>query len=209
VNRPLTADEEAQLQKVADLGGHLAPALPLLVYGAQLSAAQLGFLHEAESITPQASSCSSKQVTIEPDCLTAYHQQHARIPGALQRLALSAGEEQHVLGTLLTLAPVPDWKRRGHYVPIDIPACPVQVDISAYEQQLNQLVSYRPGPSNAPAYPLAVSGTALEQDMHAMLKGSWEVFHTQPEPQAISPDAVAIILLMKVRYKASWLYTYT
>jgi hypothetical protein len=105
-------------------------------------------------------------------------------------------------GKVAILATVPEWKRRGHYTPIEVPECPVQVDIAVYEAQLNQLVSHQAGPTAIALYPLVASGTALEQDMHNELKDSWEVFHGQQVPQNVRPLLIFNIVNKKVMHEA-------
>jgi hypothetical protein len=94
---------------------------------------------------------------------------------------------------------VPEWKRRGHYTPIDVPVCPVQADIAAYEKQLNDLLLVKAGPTTLPAYPLTAKGTPQEMGMHAELKDSWDAHHSQPVLQGVKPDTEQVIKRMQVR----------
>jgi hypothetical protein len=204
VNRPLAADEEAQLQKVADLGAHLAPALPLLVYDLQLSATQLGFLHEAVSgagqhgVSEGSSHCNAEQPELDPDCLTAYRQHHRGPAAGNLHQAVTAGEERHLLGQEATKQPIPNWKRRGLYTPIDIPVCPVQADIAAYETQLNGLVVFQSLFRKPPAYPLTANGTPLEQEMHAELKQSWSAHHRMKNGCAVLARTQLVVQQLQV-----------
>jgi hypothetical protein len=121
------------------------------------------------------------------------------LPYKDHRLALTAGEEQHVAGTVQPLQGQPEWKRRALYTAIEVPACPVQADIAVYEALLlHSLVVSEAGAEQVPAYPLTTRGTPLEEAMHAELMQSWEAHHRLLMPQGVKPDTQELIQEMQV-----------
>jgi hypothetical protein len=189
VNRPLDEDETAQLQSVALHAGHLAPALHLIVHDLQLSASQLGFMQNHDMVMPN----------VNPVYLTAYRQDRVGRAATNRHLALTSGEEQHVLGQLPVLPAIAKWKKPGNFRPITVPPCSINVDIAGLEQQLTHLVMYGPTPSGVPRYPLSPSGTPLERDMHADLEASWIAHHTLPVAQHVHQSTPTVVQELKVR----------
>lgn len=149
-NSPLTAAESAQLSSVADLGGHLLPALRLVVHELHLSASQLSFLHAPTSHT-------AVPPAIHPDAYACYSVAMASTSDSFPdtRMALTAGEAERVMSGKRCLDPVPEWKRRGHYSLIEVGAGPVSASVIAVlEAQLVGCVVVEPALKPVPAYPL-------------------------------------------------------
>ncbi|MEW5310745.1 MAG: hypothetical protein WDW38_002512 [Sanguina aurantia] len=163
-NSPLTAAESAQLSSVADLGGHLLPALRLVVHELHLSASQVCHLHTTDStllsssITPPA---------LHPDAHTSYTQEaeQRRRTFLNPHAVLTAGEEQRVLGSSRCVEPEPGWVRLGHFTAVAVGPCPVaSAVINTVEAQLSDCVQAVPPPSalSIPAYPLWVCSAQAE-----------------------------------------------
>ncbi|GLC47557.1 hypothetical protein PLESTB_000000900 [Pleodorina starrii] len=176
-NRPLGAQELAQLRNVGSLGGHLVPGLRLLVHELELSASELRHLHEAttrsasEAKTP-APPQSAGPAALDPDAAIGY-QQMLKSQGcgggggdvggggswpANPRLLLTPGEEMRTLGTRRAAREVPAWLRLGQFKAIEIredEAFPVEAGyVAKVEERLSRLLEAPPARKAAPPYPL-------------------------------------------------------
>ncbi|GLC47559.1 hypothetical protein PLESTB_000001100 [Pleodorina starrii] len=173
-NRPLGAQELAQLRNVGSLGGHLVPGLRLLVHELELSASELRHLHEAaarsvsEAKTPPPPQ-SAGPAALDPDAAIGY-QQILKSQGyggdvgggggwpANPRLLLTPGEEMRTLGTRRAAREVPAWLRLGQFKAIEIrqdEALPVEAGyVAKVEERLSRLLKAPPARKAAPPYPL-------------------------------------------------------
>ena len=168
---------------MADLGGHLAAALPLLTHELEASSVQLSLLpHAGPATVPEAVA-----PRLGSDAGTRYALEAAGIASNNPRLALTPGEEARTLGTHSTRPCEPAWRRRCLAMQLDVLPCPVdrQTAVADVERRLLELVApAAAGASEAPPYPLAVEGGApdssglpLERDMHQELEASWRSHH--------------------------------
>lgn len=165
--RPLSAAEDQQLQRAADLGGYLCSALPLVAHELRASAAQLSFLYGGMQQKRQIASPSDY---LDPDLAIRYGCAAAAggwWGGANPRALLTPGEHRRLLHVQVAPSGPPTaatsaqaWPfRRGLAPLIDVPSCPVAAGVVVdYEAALAQLV-VQPMPANTasspPAYPLA------------------------------------------------------
>jgi hypothetical protein len=149
-NRPLRAEDLAPMRSAARLGGHLAPALPLLVHDLEASAGELQALHDAVGVSAPAAAAAGPP-SLDPDAAASYQQllrqqkpcvrEGCREGGrwgcfrgggggewlANPRGLLTVGEELRVLGTTTArgvaageVEELPAWRRLGQYRPIEI-----------------------------------------------------------------------------------------
>ncbi len=188
-NQPLTPEQAQQLQSVARLGGHLAPALHLLAYELHLSSSQVQH-YQSRVLAAEGTTCNSSGSSctdlpaLDPDAGTAYLLSSCQVlPGgfpAQHRLRLSPEEEARTLGSACSAQVargMPAWQRLGQCTPVDrsVPDCPVAGGyVTAQEQALLQLVQQPQVPAAAgavaadgqsdsgsvPPYPLKVPAAA-------------------------------------------------
>ncbi|PNH10973.1 hypothetical protein TSOC_002217 [Tetrabaena socialis] len=173
-NRPLAAEDLAQLRSVGRLGGHLVPALRLLAHEREASACQLGALHASVAAASSPAPARAAERTddaatlpaLDADAAGAYELQGSTAPGARgrggwganPRLLLTRSEEECVLGLQHGAAARPPWLRMGQYgaVRLDEPF-PVGADfVTQTEAQLSGLVQQPAAAASPyPPYPLA------------------------------------------------------
>jgi hypothetical protein len=112
----------AQLRDAAELGGHMAAGLRLLVHDVLASSAQLHSLHFPDCTREQAS-----LPELPPDWQTAYLQERSRN----WRLVLTDGEERRTLGCLRQPPEPALWQRLGLCQPVELPPCPLEAGVVA------------------------------------------------------------------------------
>lgn len=202
VHRPLRGEEREQLEAVGRLGGHLLPALRVLVADQLLSSAQVHFLHCPAEPPP------SPLPRLDRDAASAYLQRQ----GDARRLHLLAGflnpraqlqgvEERRVLGSVPPAPSPPAWMQGGRHRTLPLPPCPVSSAlVTDTEARLRALVVESDPTPEVPAYPLEVREGArpLEEGMHGELRESWEVFHRLAKPLGMWPEAPDVIAACKV-----------
>lgn len=179
VNRPLSEDEDEQLQSVMGLAGHLAPALPLLAYELKASSEQLFFLHGLSEPGPIPA--------LDKLAGSRYLQQAAGDEaggwGPNPRQLLTPAEHARVLRAWPKTPTQAACMRQRLCSQVDVAPCPVAADVvGQHETTLAGLVADSLGSEDTPAYPLRVSedATPLAQDMHKELAGSWKEYHQLP-----------------------------
>jgi hypothetical protein len=194
----------AQLQQVAALGGHLLPALHLMVDHLQIS---MGYLDAHLYDEPGAAPTQRYKVQRPCAAADAYrHQMAQQLPGGFPLdpySQLTPAEEQELWQGRPQAGvahQVPLWRSlRGLFTPVDqqVLACPVASSyVAECEQQLCKWVKKA---SDSPAdgsYPLKPVGLGahgavlqLEKDMHADLKASWDVHHGENQQLRVSNKA--------------------
>jgi hypothetical protein len=196
----------AQLQQVAALGGHLLPALHLVVEHLQVS---MGYL-DTYLYSGQASTAQKKyQVQAPHAAADAYWQQLTRqLPGGFPMhpsSQLTAAEEQELwqLGLHAGVSgQVSAWQSMSS-LPSQgllrqrkqqVPTCPIPKDyVDHCEQNLQRLVTKQQQAAGQQPYPLAPVGLGakgavlpLEEDMHNDLRASWEVHHAHHQQLHVS-----------------------
>jgi hypothetical protein len=203
----------AQLQQVAALGGHLLPALHLMVDHLQISMGYLdAHLYSEQGVAPKP------RYKVQGPCAAAdaYRQQlEQQLPAGFPLhpySQLTAAEEQELWQgrpQVGVTRRVPLWRsHRGLFTPLDqeVPTCPVSSSyVAECEQQLVCLVRRRPHIGRTPPYPLAPVGLGtdgavlpLEKDMHNDLWLSWEVCHTEDQGMHVPPKVRSAVPRMLV-----------
>lgn len=227
VDRPLTLQESEQLSDITLLGGHLVPALRLLVHELAYSSTQLNHLHITDKpvTSPLDAACPAA------DACSAYLQQveFAHHSFLNLHMLLTPGEETRMLRTSHTADSSPDWLRLGHHKQIEVGASPVEVGIiKSVESQLIDCVVVEQSFSRmvASPYPLWIKSPiigvgisegkvsqssssgggggglvmSLEEEMHLELKDSWHAFHSSPTARHVVKGTEEVILDKQVCY---------
>jgi hypothetical protein len=204
----------AQLQQVAALGGHLLPALHLMVEYLQTSKGYLNtYLYTGSAATAQ----QQYQIQAPYAAADAYRKQLTqRLPGGFATHPcnqLSPAEEQELwqmapagrsLSSGLPQRPIQPLKGQ-------VPACPVPSSyVDDCEQRLLCLVVKKCKAPDTQPYPLAPVGLGakgavlpLEKDMHNDLRTSWEVHHAEHQQLDVSEktqSAVPSLLVSDARF---------
>jgi hypothetical protein len=191
-----------QLQQVAALGGHLLPALHLMVDHLQVSMVYLdAHLYSEPGAAPKA------RYQVQGPCAAAdaYRQQlEQQLPGGFPLhpySQLTAAEEQELWqgrSQVGVTRRVPLWRSlRGQFTPLEVPTCPVlSTFVAECEEQLAKWVERAPNRPAGNSYPLKPVGLGpggavlqLEKDMHADLQASWEVHHAGNQQLSVSVEA--------------------
>ena len=207
-NSPLSPEEDAQVENIASLGGHLAPCLILQAQELRLSATQLAPLH----ITSGPPLGEGPKLDPDAPINAAISYLHEALDNEFQgwchdhRLRLSHDEEFRVMSGMrmprASSAP-PAWFRSGIHRNLNIPDRPVaDTCVKEMEERIVAIcvtLTAAPPPGDIPAFPLKESPQALplETEMLKELKGSWEAWHTTPTAslaENLTPETLSIQL---------------